>query len=55
MGRVIFGMISNDSRPVGGIKVIFQAVGGLRRAGVKACILSTIGWKIIPWRLTLKF
>lgn len=41
MGRVIFGMISNDSRPVGGIKVIFQAVGGLRRAGVKACILST--------------
>jgi hypothetical protein len=40
MKRAIFGMINNDKRPVGGIKVIFQAVGGLRRAGVDACILS---------------
>lgn len=40
MRRVIFGMINNQSRPVGGIKVIFQAAGGLRRAGIEACIFS---------------
>lgn len=47
MGRVLFGMIENLGRPVGGVKVIFQAVGALRRRGFDAYVAATAatpGW-----------
>lgn len=40
MGRVLFGMIDNYTRPVGGVKVVYQAVGGLRRRGFDAYVAS---------------
>lgn len=47
MGRVLFGMIENVTRPVGGVKVIYQAVGALRRRGFDAYVAATAttpGW-----------
>ena len=43
MARVLFGMIDNRSRPIGGVKVIYQAVAGLRRRGVDAYVASAVG------------
>ena len=40
MGRVPFGMIDNYTRPIGGVKVVHQAVGGLRRRGIDAYVAS---------------
>ena len=40
MPRIIFGMIKNIAKPVGGVKVIYQAVGALRRAGFDAYVLT---------------
>ena len=40
MARIIFGMINNIAKPVGGVKVIYQAVGALRRAGFDAYVLT---------------
>ncbi len=43
MARVLFGMIDNRSRPIGGVKVIYQAVAGLRRRGIDAYVASAVG------------
>lgn len=43
MGRVLFGMIDNHSRPIGGVKVIYQAVGALRRQGIDAYVATAVG------------
>ena len=40
MGRVLFGMIDNYTRPIGGVKVVYQAVGALRRRGFDAYVAS---------------
>ena len=40
MPRIIFGMINNIAKPVGGVKVIYQAAGALRRAGFDAYVLT---------------
>ena len=40
MPRIIFGMIKNIAKPVGGVKVIYQAVNALRRAGFDAYVLT---------------
>lgn len=40
MGRVLIGMIDNHTRPLGGVKVIYQAVGGLRRRGIDAYVAT---------------
>ncbi len=40
MGRVLFGMVDNYTRPIGGVKVVYQAVGGLRRRGFDAYVAS---------------
>lgn len=42
MPRVLFGMIENRTRPIGGVKVIYQAVGGLRRRGVDAYVAANV-------------
>lgn len=47
MGRVLFGMIENVTRPIGGVKVIYQAVGGLRRRGIDAYVAASGG--VPPW------
>lgn len=44
--RIVFGMIDNPARPTGGVKVIYQAVAALRRAGIDAGI---IGDRAPPW------
>lgn len=43
MGRILFGMIDNRTRPIGGVKVIYQAVGGLRRRGFDAYVATGVG------------
>jgi len=43
VARVLFGMINNRSRPIGGVKVIYQAVAGLRRRGIDAYVASAVG------------
>ncbi|GHD47194.1 hypothetical protein GCM10017083_17260 [Thalassobaculum fulvum] len=43
MARVLFGMIDNRTRPIGGVKVIYQAVGALRRRGIDAYVASGVG------------
>ncbi|MEC7123134.1 MAG: hypothetical protein VXX13_09090, partial [Pseudomonadota bacterium] len=40
MPRIIFGMINNIAKPVGGVKVIYQAAGALRRAGFDAYVFT---------------
>lgn len=40
MRRVVFGTIDNPVHPTGGVKVIYQAVAGLRQAGVDAAIIG---------------
>ncbi|MEQ8817819.1 MAG: glycosyltransferase family 4 protein [Thalassobaculum sp.] len=40
MARVLFGMIDNHTRPIGGVKVVYQAVGGLRRRGIDAYVAT---------------
>lgn len=47
MGRVLFGMIDNHTRPIGGVKVIYQAVGALRRRGIDAYVATAVGAP--PW------
>lgn len=47
MARVVFGMIANRSRPIGGVKVIYQAVAGLRRHGLDAYVLANP--EMPPW------
>lgn len=47
MGRIIFGTISNRTRPVGGIKVIYQAVACLRRCGFDAYVSDEP--ELPPW------
>lgn len=47
MGRVLFGMIDNVSRPIGGVKVIYQAVAALRRRGIDAYVATAVG--VPPW------
>ena len=42
MARVLFGMINNNTRPIGGVKVIYQAVAGLRRRGIDAYVASAV-------------
>ena len=37
MPRIIFGMINNIAKPVGGVKVIYQAAGALRRGLKVVC------------------
>lgn len=36
-------MIDNHSRPIGGVKVIYQAVGALRRQGIDARVATAVG------------
>ncbi|MEQ8397298.1 glycosyltransferase family 4 protein [Thalassobaculum sp.] len=43
MARIVFGMIDNNTRPIGGVKVIYQAVAGLRRFGLDAYVGSAVG------------
>lgn len=40
MARIVFGMVGNRARPIGGVKVIYQAVAGLRRHGLDAYVLA---------------
>lgn len=40
MGRALFGMITNHAKPMGGVKVVYQAVGGLRRRGIDAYVAT---------------
>lgn len=42
MARVVFGMIDNNTRPIGGVKVIYQAAAGLRRRGIDAYVASAV-------------
>jgi len=42
VARVLFGMIDNNTRPIGGVKVIYQAVGALRRRGIDAYVASGV-------------
>jgi|OM-RGC.v1.006693259 hypothetical protein len=47
LARIVFGMIDNNTRPIGGVKVIYQAVAGLRRSGLDAYVGSAVdvpGW-----------
>lgn len=40
MARIVFAMIDDIDCPTGGVKVIYQAVAALRRAGLDACIIG---------------
>ena len=42
MARILFGMVGERTRPIGGVKVIYQAVTALRNAGIDAHVATTV-------------
>jgi glycosyltransferase involved in cell wall biosynthesis len=47
VARVLFSTVGNVSEPIGGVKVIYQAVAALRRAGLEAHVATAAGRP--PW------